>query len=854
MIPTQTAVSEAEAFWRQILDGCTVTPLPAALRAAQRTGAGGRQSLSIRLSPGTASQLQALAQSVRSDVRSAILAAWAEVLGRYGNQDDVLFGFALKDGPLAPIRLRLDTEHTVESALNNAARLKKGVAQHGAPPASQLREWAGVAEQSPLFETAVVFDFLPREILPLIVRVSGDAAGELELAADYDAGRFAEGAVANVLDSLAALLDSMAHAGAGQRFSELSLIGAAAHAQLARWNDTAAPFSATQCMHEFFEEQARRTPAASAVTFQNHTLTYEQLDRKSNQLARHLQWLGAGPDQIVAVCLERSVDMMVALLGILKSGAAYLPLDPAYPHERLEFMLQDSGALLLVTAEHLLAKFPESRKPAVKIDSEWSQVEAHADSSLGRTAEDGNLAYVIYTSGSTGKPKGVMIEHRQVSNFFTAMDRVIGAEPGAWLAVTSISFDISVLELFWTLASGFHVVLQAESDKLVAQGDYSIPAQIARYRVTHMQCTPSMARLLAAGAESRQALAQLEKLLVGGEAFPASLAAELASSTAAEIHNMYGPTETTIWSTTYRVSGREDAMPIGRPIANTYTYIVDRDLKPLPIGAPGELCIGGDGVVRGYLHRPELTAERFPLNPFRSGERMYRTGDLARFRPDGEIEFLGRIDNQIKISGFRVELEEIEAVLGRHPDVRAAAVITREDVPGEMRLAAYVVAADPQPSLAKELRIYLNQKLPPHMVPSSFAFLDALPFTPNGKINRKALGALAPPQKESVGPAVTPAALEEIIAGIWKEILGVDEVSPTQNIFDLGATSLTTIEAASRLREACHREIAVTELFQHPTIRALAAYLVDPANAAPVSRSAARALSRRGAISRRSSR
>ncbi len=822
----------------------TATPLPAALRPTERASQRGRQSLTIRLSGQTASRLRDVAGTTDSGVQAAVLAAWASVLGRYGNQDDVVFGFAGKDAPLAPLRLQLDAERTVESWLASVAHLIESVREHGVP----------LPEQTPPFQTAMVFDSLPRDPLPLMIRVSGDDGDALQLTADFDGARFAHGAVLNVLQSLAALLDSLALSDRGQKFSELSLVGASAWAQLERWNDTTSEYASEKCIHEFFEEQARRTPDNPAVSFQDQTLTYQELDRKSNQLARHLRSLGAAPDQIVAVSLERSVDMLVALLAILKSGAAYLPLDPAYPHERLEFMLQDSGALLLLTAEQLSAKFPEIQKPLVKIDSDWPPVEANAADSLGHTAASSNLAYVIYTSGSTGKPKGVMIEHRQVSNFFTAMDRVIGPEPGAWLAVTSISFDISVLELFWTLARGFHVVLQSESDKLVSQGDYSISAQIARHRVTHMQCTPSMARLLAAAPESRQALGRLQKLLVGGEAFPSSLAADLARATAGEIHNMYGPTETTIWSTTYRVSGNEDAMPIGRPIANTYVYVLDKNLKPLPIGAPGELCIGGAGVVRGYLHRPELTAERFPSNPFRGGERVYRTGDLARFRPDGEIEFLGRIDNQIKISGFRVELEEIEAVLGRHPGVRAAAVITREDVPGELRLAAYVVAAEAQPSLAKELRIYLHQKLPPHMLPSSFAFLDSLPFTPNGKINRKALAALAPPPKESSGPAVTPAAMEQLIANIWKEILSVDEVSPTENIFDLGATSLTTIEAASRLREACRREIAVTELFQHPTIRALAAYLVDPANSAPVSRSAGRALSRRSAMLRRSSR
>jgi amino acid adenylation domain-containing protein len=853
MNTSQTATSGAESFWRGILAGfTTATPLPAGLRASERGGVRGRQSASLRLRAAAATALRDFAQDASADIPAAVAAAWAICLSRFSNQEDVLFGFTLDATTPVPLRLRLDSDRPLKAWLSEVASQLKTVSEYGAPSADELRAWSGQAAHGPLFDTVVRFvsGQTEGERFPLVIRVSSDSSEGLDVVTDFDGERFSVGAIPNVLDSFAMVLEAMAESSSERRVAELPLVSAGQAAHLMRWNDTGAGYDGGKCVHEFVEEQARRTPNHIAVTFQDRSVTYEELDRRSNHLAQHLRALGAGPDQIVAICLERSVEMMVGLLGILKSGAAYLPLDPAYPLERLQFMLEDSGALVLLTREHLLPQFPELQKPVVQIDADWRQVESRPGASLGRTAESGNLAYVIYTSGSTGKPKGVMIEHRQVSNFFTGMDRVIGPEPGAWLAVTSISFDISVLELFWTLARGFHLVLQAEGSKLSTEGDFAIPAQVARHGITHLQCTPSMARLLVSSAESRRALARLQKLLVGGEAFPATLAADLSAATTGEIHNMYGPTETTIWSTTYRVAGGESTIPIGRPIANTLIYILDKNLKLLPIGAPGELCIGGAGVVRGYLHRQELTRERFPENPFRPAERMYRTGDLARFRPDGDIEFIGRVDNQIKILGFRVELEEIEAVLGQHPGVRAAAVIVREDVPGEPRLAAYVVAAEAQRSLAKELRIYLQQKLPANMLPSTFVFLDSLPATPNGKTNRKALAALAPPLEEPSGVALTPAAMEELIGNIWKEVLGVDEVSPTGNISDLGANSLTTIEATSRLREACQREIAVTDLFQHPTIRALAAYLVDPANSAPLSRGPSRALSRRDAMLR----
>ena len=615
-------------------------------------------------------------------------------------------------------------------------------------------------------------------------------------------------------------------------------------------NQTHTDYRAETCVHQWFEEQAQRTPDAAAVVFHGQQISYRELDDRAGRVAARLRDLGAAPDGIVALCAERSLEMIVGLMGILKSGAAYLPIDPAFPPERIQFMLEDSRAPIIVTGENLAARFEHARAHVVPVRSAWDgPLPAEPSPSAVRGQ---NLAYVIYTSGSTGKPKGVMIEHRQVSNFFAAMDRVIGPQPGVWLAVTSISFDISVLELFWTLARGFTVVLQAESEKLASGGDYSVAAQIRNHQVTHLQCTPSMARFLISTEESLQALRPLRKLMLGGEALPSGLVAQLRPVVSGEIFNLYGPTETTVWSLAHRVIRDEAVIPIGRPIANTQIYLLDAHRKPVPLGAPGELYIAGAGVTRGYLNRPELTAEKFLPDPFRPelSQCMYRTGDLARYRPDGDLEFLGRIDNQVKILGFRIEPEEIEAILGQHPDVRAVAVVAREDVPGEKKLAAYLVPGE-RPISPAELRAYAQQRLPAHMVPAAFLTVDALPETPNRKIDKKALAALPLPTAPILQAA--PANMEQTVANIFKEALEVETVGTHDNFFDLGANSLVIAQVAVALHETLHREISVTDLFKYPTISALTAYLSQgPGENSPSRGGSNRGRSRKRALAERS--
>jgi amino acid adenylation domain-containing protein len=597
-------------------------------------------------------------------------------------------------------------------------------------------------------------------------------------------------------------------------------------AQLLEWNRTEADYPRESTIAELFAAQAARMPDAVAVIAQGRSLTYRELDERTNLLARHLQKLGVTPDTLVGVAMGRTELLVTSLLGILKAGGAYVPLDPTYPQDRLSLVIEDSQMPVLLTTAASRAHLPSAATGLMILNVEDAELPRESADAVASSATAANLAYVMYTSGSTGKPKGVMVENRNVVNFFTGMDRAVGCEPGVWLAVTSVAFDISVLELLWTLTRGFTVVVHGD------EGSASIADEIKRYGVTHLQMTPSLARMLTLDPRAYAALGSLKQMLLGGEAVPAALIHHLRQVFKGEIHNMYGPTETTIWSTTCRVEEVDSSVSIGKPIANTQIYMLDSDFNSVPVGEIGELFIGGDGVARGYWRRPELTAERFMTVPGLASDRIYRTGDLARFLPDGNIDFLGRADYQIKLRGHRIEPGEIEALLEKCPNVRQAVVVLREDREGDKRLVAYLVA-DATVSAAA-LRAALDAKLPDYMVPSAFAFLDELPLTGNGKIDRKALLKLPPPNLASaVLPSAEPASgMEHTVAKAWEQALGIPAVGLTDNFFDLGAHSLTVAEAHAKLQEALGREIPLLDLFQFTTVSALAAHLDAQSGAA----------------------
>jgi amino acid adenylation domain-containing protein len=598
------------------------------------------------------------------------------------------------------------------------------------------------------------------------------------------------------------------------------------HTILDIFNATAADYPKDQCIHQLFEEQVEKTPAAVAVIFENQQLTYRELNSCANQLAKHLRSLGVGPGVLVGICVERSLEMMRGLFAILKAGGTYVPLDPAFPRERLDFMLEDSQSSVLLTQKKFLGLLPSEALQVVCLDSGEDDISQEDQENLERIAAPEDIAYVLYTSGSTGKPKGVEISHRALTNFLWSMRSNPGCtERDVLLAVTTLSFDIAGLELYLPLIVGGCVDLVSRE---VAVDGLQLKERIERCRPTLLQATPATWRMLIdAGWSGTPGMTAL----CGGEGLPRELANQLLDRTAA-LWNMYGPTETTIWSSIHRVSPSDSEITIGRPIANTDMYILDQNLRPVPVGVSGELFIGGDGLARGYRNRPQLTAERFIHHPFAEapGTRLYRTGDLARYREDGCIVHLGRLDHQVKLRGFRIEMGEVEAALVEHESVGQAVVMVREDRPGDQYLAAYVIAAPGQIVLVTVLRQHLLGKLPDYMVPQQIVELDAFPLTPNGKIDRKRL-----PVPERRLTADTEVFIhprnptEESIAQIFADLLGVPQVGIYDNFFDLGGHSLLAVRAISSIANTFNVRLPLQVLFEAPTVAALSNKLADVA-------------------------
>ncbi len=578
---------------------------------------------------------------------------------------------------------------------------------------------------------------------------------------------------------------------------------------------TSSRFPNPETLHAWIEQRAAMHPERVAVESGRSRLSYGELSARSNRLSRRLRSLGVGPEQLVGLCVERSAEMVVALLAIVKAGGAYVPLDPQFPKERIGFMLQDSGAKVLITESHLLGLAPAGGTRVVCLDTEeWQQESSEAvESSVGPE----NLVYVIYTSGSTGKPKGVEITHRSVVNLLASMQVEPGVEVGdRLLAVTTVSFDIAGLELYLPLVSGGQVIIAPRG----VVGDGAALAELLECsKANLMQATPVTWRLmLDAGWRGRAGM----KILCGGEALPLELAHRLLE-TGAEVWNLYGPTETTIWSTVERLEMGADVVAIGRPVANTQIYLLDENRQLVPAGVNGEMYIGGEGVARGYWRRPELTGERFMENPFRGGQRMYRTGDVARWRRDGRLEYLGRADHQVKIRGYRIELGEIESALEQIPEIRQAVAIVREDVAGDPRLIAYVVTRNRADADPRVLRETLQAQLPDYMIPAAFVTLDAFPLTANQKVDRKALPA---PGSNSIEAGAPRSPLETQLASLWKHALGIDKVSIRDNFFDLGGHSLLAVRLFSLL-DPVFGTLPVSLLFEAPTIAQMAAKLAE---------------------------
>jgi amino acid adenylation domain-containing protein len=620
----------------------------------------------------------------------------------------------------------------------------------------------------------------------------------LLLDCDYNTGLYDETTIARWLSHYETLLLGFVKDGE-QTVQSIPMLSAAEKEQIVvGWNATDADIP-QQCVHELFEAQVGRTPDATAVVFDEKRLTYSELNQRANQLAHHLTKIGAAKEAVVGIYMDRSLEMMIALLGTLKAGAAYLPLDPFYPQERIDFILEDANPLAVLTQSHLASNLSNSAARTVCLDTDRQLPVRESNANLTSRANPDDLAYVIYTSGSTGKPKGVEVQHRAVVNLLKSMSSNPGMDASDRLvAVTTLSFDIATMELFLPLCVGGELVIASRE---VASDPVQLMAQLQKCRATMMQATPATWRmLLDAGWNGKP----LKKILCGGEALPKDLADRLLDVNES-VWNMYGPTETTIWSSTTRVRKDDSKITIGPPIANTQFYVVDARGEPTPIGVPGELCIAGAGLARGYHHRPELTEQKFVGNPFRKAGKMYKTGDLVRYLPDGRIDFLGRLDNQVKVRGFRIELGEIEAILNKVKGIRESAVIVREDTPGDRRLVAYYVPGEnSNGNLSMEnLRSYLGQSLPEYMVPSAFVRLEMLPRIPSGKLDRRGLPQPDLSQLKAPGEVKEPQTPEEAkMVEIWQEVLKLKQIGVTDNLFELGADSLHVFQIVARANKA----------------------------------------------------
>jgi len=848
-------IDSALAYWQAHL-----APVPEPLelptdrpRPAVQTYRG--DSCEFVLSAELMGRLRALARDSGATLFMTLLAGLGALLARYSGQDDLVVGTPVAgrdDVRLEPLigffvntlALRIDVsgDPTFSELVSRVRTVTSNGLAHAAAPFDRVVDTLAVQRdlaRTPLFQVLFVLQSAPmtppqlpgitvrfREQhasvakcdLTFIVQEAGDAC---TLTIEYSTDLFEASTVQRLADNYATLLRKAA-ADPERRVSALGLLSASErHSVVERWNDTAADLGPARCLHELIEEQVERTPDAIAVAFEGRSLTYRELNRRANRLARRLRTLKVGPEEPVAICAERSVELVVGLLGILKAGAAYVPLDPAYPAERRAFMLEDCRATVVLAQPHLAGGFAQSGvsvEPLVH-DAPTRKID---DLNPRAMTSPEHLAYVIYTSGSTGQPKGAMNSHAGVVNRLRWMQHAnpLHADDRV-LQKTPFSFDVSVWEFFWPLTVGARLVVARPE----GHRDARYLARLIRDEdITALHFVPSMLRVFLEEESLENSCASLRLVVCSGEALPFSLQERcLVRLPRATLLNLYGPTETAIEVTAWTcVRGDPSGIvPIGKPIANTQCYVLDHQLEPVPIGVPGELFLGGVQVGRGYLGRPALTAERFLPHPFASepGARLYRTGDLVRWRPDGSIEFLGRLDQQVKLRGFRIELGEIEATLRGVTGIRDAAVVVREDTPGDPRLAAYVVGA----VTSAELTSALRQTLPDYMVPSTFVTLDTLLLLPNGKLDRRALPAPAWERAETAnGDRASCTPTEEILISIWEDILGVHPVHPNDDFFALGGHSLLAVQAITRACSALEVEVPLRAMFETPTVAHLA--------------------------------
>ncbi|WP_414584620.1 amino acid adenylation domain-containing protein [Scytonema sp. PCC 10023] len=859
----------AEEFWRQKLSGFIApTPLtvdkPLSNREQSHVSYSEQQ---IQFPVQATAAVQSFARQHQLSVNNLVQATWALLLSRYSGETDVVFGATVsgREPSLVgiesmvglfintlPVRVQVSRETQLLPLLKDLQVQQVECQQYSYTPLVEIQGWSQVPKGTSLFESIVVFENYPVDAAvqshngslsmdnirgieqtnyPLtVVALPGE---QLTVKMSYDTSRFDDATITRMLGHFQTLLCGIV-ANPHQTICQLPLLTEPEQQQLLiEWNDTTVDYPTDKCIHQLFEEQVERTPDAVAVVYENQQLTYEQLNCRANQLAHYLRSLGVGPDVLVGICVERSLSMVVGLLGILKAGGAYVPVDPEYPTERLSFMLEDAAVSVLLTQKHLVERLPQHKAQQVFLDSDWQLISQSPDNNPITGVQASNLAYVIYTSGSTGAPKGVEVVHRGVNRLLFGVDYAHLDATKRFLQIAPISFDASTFEIWGALLHGAQCVLfPGKIPTSVELSHY-----IHKHGITTLWLTSALFNSII--DDDSQALSGIEQLLIGGEALSvAHVHKALETLPFTQIINGYGPTESTTFTCCHPIGRPLEAIiqsiPIGRPIANTQIYILDSNLQPVPIGVPGELHIGGAPLARGYLNRRELTQEKFIPNPFSTDpdSRLYKTGDLARYLPDGNIEYLGRIDNQVKIRGFRIELGEIEAVLSQHPSVHSVVVTARVDTPGDQRLVAYIVPQEHTATTISELRQFLKTKLPEYMVPQAIVILESLPLTPNGKVDRRAL-----PDPDTNNLAIQASfvppldIVEQKLAEIWAEVLKVYPVGVKDNFFDLGGHSLLAVQLMARIEQQFKKNLALATLFQNSTIEQLATILRQPIDA-----------------------
>ncbi|HEX7241918.1 MAG TPA: amino acid adenylation domain-containing protein, partial [Longimicrobiaceae bacterium] len=874
-------LSRAEAYWRETLEGFTV---PTPLEIVRSGGAGGTVAhVEHRLSTGTTEALLGAARRHRTTTNTIVQGAWGLLLSRYSGEEDVVFGATVsgRSPELAgmeemvglfintlPVRLRVEGEARADEWLGRLRARQVEAQRYEHSPLQDVQGWSSVPAGVPLFESILVFENHPTwhgvgggeggfsveewkvyggSHYPLALAVF---PGErLELRLEYDSGRVEADAAGRMVRHLEAVMESLVE-DLGRRLEEVPLMREEERAQvLADGCGEARPFPREALVQELIAARAAAWPDAPAVACRGRVLSYRQLDRRAARLAARLRVRGVGAEARVAIFLDRSADLAVSLLAVLKAGGAFVPLDPESPRERLRYLLDDTRAAVVLTRAALAGALPAGAAGVLSVDTEADAGEALP---IPRVGSD-TLAYLCYTSGSTGRPKAAMVSHRSLLCYAEAMRERMGLTPAdRVLQFASPAFDVMIEEVFPAWLSGACVVFP-EAELLGSPRELLRVARAEGVSVIELPTAFWHEWVRTVVEERLSPPPSLRLVLLGGERVMGERLAQWAGLELPLLH-VFGLTETTVTTTTLRLEAGEDGsrrhnLPVGAPLANAVVHVLDRRRELVPVGVPGELYVAGEAVARGYWGRPSLTAERFVPDPFaqEGGGRLYRTGDRVRRLPGGGLEFLGRMDQQVKVRGHRIEPAEIEAVLAEHPAVREVVVLAREFGPGDLRLVAYVAAEhDDTPSEAV-LRAWLRERLPEHMVPAALVTLERLPLTGNGKVDRAALPTPFATRRPAGDAASTLTPTERLVAGIWAETLGVERVETDDSFFDVGGNSLLLLRVHSRLAEALGREVPLVELLHHRSLGALAAHLDAGSDPAPLPRREALRAERTGA-------